>query len=126
MRILLVEPDQVLGRTYKQTLKAAGHKIAWYRSGQAALNAIDQELPDVVVLEVQLGTHNGIEMLYEIRSYPEWQTLPVVIHTLNTAVRDEIFAAALRQLNVSDVLYKPATTSRQLVRAIESVVEHAT
>src|ERR1700733_7447717 len=80
-QILLIEPDKSLAKTYHQALKQAGHKVVSVTSSQQAINSADKLAPDVVVLEIQLVGHSGIEFLYEFRSYPEWQSIPVIVHS---------------------------------------------
>ena len=120
MKILLVEPDEILGHTAQTSLQAAGHAVTVRRSAQAALDALDADLPDIIILELQLGIHNGVEFLYELRSYLEWQHIPVIVHTLNARILDERFAGALKQLGVTALLYKPRTSSKNL---LDSVVQ---
>lgn len=119
MHVLLVEPDRVLGQTYSQALKNAGHKITWKRSAQTALDSLDDQIPDLIVLELSLGVHNGVELLYEIRSYHEWQKVPVIVHTLNHYSKSDLFEPALKRLGIIEVLYKPNTSLKQLIRAVE-------
>ncbi len=122
MNVLLIEPDQVLGGAIKTGLERAGLEVWWRRRAQSALDALDEHVPDLIVLEVQLGVHNGIEFLYEIRSYEEWQQLPVIIHTLNPQLKEPTFQAAIKQLGVEHVLYKPQTSMKQLIQAIAQTV----
>ena len=118
MKILLLEPDEILGQTAKASLLAAGHAVTVRRSAQTALDALDADLPDIIILELQLGIHNGVEFLYELRSYPEWQHIPVIVHTLNARILDERFVVALKQLGVTALLYKPRTSSKSLVDSV--------
>lgn len=119
MLVLVVEPDKILGEAVKTTLEAFGFVVVWRRSAQKALDTLDDELPDLIILELQLGLHNGVEFLHEIATYPEWQHIPVIIHTINSKAQDEIFADSLEQLNVKAVLYKPKTTTVQLVNTVK-------
>lgn len=114
----MVEPDRVLGKAAEAKLKSAGHQVIRCQSAQTALDALDQSPPDVVILELQLGIHNGIEFLYEMRSYTEWQRIPVIVHTINSHVTDDQFKKPFAQLGVESVLYKPRTTSDKLVQAV--------
>lgn len=114
MNILLVEPNHTLGGIYRQALAKAGHEVSVAKSAQAAVYLADKSCPDVVVLEMQLPGHSGVEFLYEFRSYPEWQDIPVVLHTF-VAEQD---LAALSGLNVAAYLYKPAAKLKQLVRTV--------
>lgn len=121
MYILLVEPDRVLGQTYSEALKTAGHEVVWKRSAQSALDSLDTKVPDLIVLELQLGLHNGVEFMYEMRSYHEWQHIPVLVHTINHYSRSDIFEPALKQLGIVEVLYKPQTSLKRLIRTVENI-----
>ena len=122
MNVLLVEPDTVMARNVRNALSAAGHSVQWRRSAQTGIDGLDHTTPDVVVLEVQLGLHNGVEFLYEMRSYPEWQAIPVVICSMQRSVLGSEYARAFRELGVHAVLYEPDTSLRALVREVEATV----
>jgi DNA-binding response OmpR family regulator len=117
MKILLVEPNKPLGNVYKKALTKAGHDVTLSRDAQAAVYEADQSTPDMVVLELQLPGHGGVEFLYEFRSYPEWRNIPIVLHTF-VAEADIILPS---QLNVALHLYKPSTSLKQLVRAVNEI-----
>lgn len=122
MTILLVEPDKFLGEATKAALVAAGLKVVWRRNAQTALDAVDDQKPDLIILELQLGQHNGVELLYEIASYPEWQDIPSIVYTLNARAQDQAFATALEQLKVQTVLYKPHAATAELVKTVKNLV----
>lgn len=119
MVILLIEPDTKLAGIYRAALEQAGHSVSWARQAQSAVHAADDEKPDVVLLELQLSAHNGIEFLYELRSYAEWKDIPVVLLTLVTPSSLMITKEMLQSLGIFDVLYKPATNLKQLLGAVE-------
>jgi len=121
MNILLIEPDAKLAVLYAQALEAAGHKVARAMDAQNAVHAADAQKPDVVLLELQLTAHNGIEFLYEFRSYREWQQIPVILLTMVTPGSLQITRDMLESFGIADILYKPATNLRQLVRAVEEL-----
>jgi DNA-binding response OmpR family regulator len=114
MRVLLIEPDTLQATIYAQALERAGHQVSHVVSAQTAVHAADEQMPDVVVLELQLPQHNGVEFLYEFRSYAEWQGIPVLLHTFVPG--DELAHAATlhRELGVVAALYKPTTSLGQL------------
>lgn len=120
MHVLLIEPDKVLADTYTQTLRAAGHTVAAVSSAQDGVHAADEQLPDVVVLELQLPGHNGIEFLYEFRSYSEWLQVPIIVHSFVPPA--ELTGTILqRELGVVAVLHKPETNLAQLRAAVQSL-----
>lgn len=125
MHILLLEPDKILAGVYKAALEQAGHSISLSHHAQQAVFAADQKAPDLVILEMQLPGHSGIEFLYEFRSYPEWQNVPVITHTLVDPDNLKIQAFQLSQLGVVKYLYKPTTTLTQLVQNIGQELQTA-
>ena len=122
MNILLIEPDKKLGATYKTALQHHGHTVHWAAHAQDAVHAADTERPDIIVLELQLAAHNGIEFLHEFRSYSEWLTIPVILLTMVPPTSLQITQEIMNDFGIVRCLYKPATTLKQLVTAIEGSV----
>lgn len=122
MNILLVEPDRLLADTYRAALETAGHRVVMCASAQSAIFAADEGVPDVVILELQLVGHSGLEFLYEFRSYPEWQHVPVVALTHIPAGEFSGGWDILRdQLGVRAYHYKPLTSLQKLLRTISDI-----
>jgi len=120
MHVLLIEPNRVQAQTIGAALERDGHTVAHAVSAQAAVHHADEQTPDVVVLELQLPQHNGVEFLYEFRTYPEWLRVPVVLHTF-VPIRELTRAATLQtELGVVRMLYKPATSLAQLCAAVRA------
>ena len=118
-QILLIEPNRVLARTYHRALESAGHQVRICSTAQSAIIAADEINPEVVVLELQLVAHSGAEFMYEFRSYPDWQSVPVIVHTQVPPQQfSDSFAATQRQLGIVEYLYKPATDLNTLLAAV--------
>lgn len=121
MNILLIEPDRLLARTYQEALRQAGHVVQTAATAQAAIHAADDVRPDLVVLEMQLTSHSGIEFLYEFRSYPDWQGVPVVVvSNVPPGEFSESWQLLKEELGVQAYHYKPRTTLRALLKTVES------
>ena len=121
MNILLIEPNRLLAKTYRQALENAGHHVRWQQAAQAAIAAADSQSPDCVVLELQLAGHGGIEFLYEFRSYTDWQGIPIIVHSFVAEENIVLQRPQFHLLGVTNYLYKPSTTLRQLVQAVNEV-----
>lgn len=117
-KLLLIEPDKILARTYSDFLQAHGHAVMCVFSAQAAIVSLDSFEPDLIILELQLPGHNGVEFLYELRSYTDLQEVPVLVHTSipkgSFANADTVLAA----LGVTDYLYKSISSLRQLAAVV--------
>lgn len=120
--ILLIEPDYLLGKMYVGFLKDKGHSVTLTRSAQQAVHFADEKSPDVVVMEIQLKGHNGIEFLYEFRSYSEWLHIPIIINSFVPHIEFSRMPMLTKELGVKTYLYKPTTTLEKLGRSIELLV----
>lgn len=120
--ILLIEPDQHLARIYKAALADANYDVNHVLHAQDAIHNADQHRPDVVLLEVQLAGHNGIEFLYEFRSYSEWKDIPVVLLTMVPPSSIKLSSTVMQQLVIADCLYKPETNLKKLVQAVANAL----
>ncbi|HET9098194.1 MAG TPA: hypothetical protein VFN51_01100 [Candidatus Saccharimonadales bacterium] len=122
-KVLLIEPDFILARTYKVALETVGHTVIMVSGAQSGISAADDCMPDAVVMEIQLIEHSGIEFLYEFRSYPEWQAIPVIIHS---QIPPSEFAGSWeilkRDLGVNAYLYKTGTTLGSLIKTVEGAL----
>lgn len=122
-RVLLIEPDHLLAKNTCRALKRAGHTVDWSVEPQAAVNLADTHIPDVVIIDMLLAGRSGIEFLYEFRSYPDWQAIPVIVcsslpeHEVGT--HEHSFA----QLDIRKFLYKPHTSLTDLVQAVGQILQ---
>lgn len=123
MHILFVEPDAVLAATYQTALVAAGHTVALVRTAQQAVFAADEQKPGVVVLEPQMARHNGVEFLYEFKSYPEWQGIPVVILTTLPVAELEALSVLRRDLGVVSILGKSQVNMTKLCEIVAKIAK---
>ena len=123
MKVLIIEPDVVLAKQYEKAFIAAGVDVHLSSGAQTAVMSVDEQKPDVVVLELQLAGHSGIEFLHEFRSYEDWADIPVIIHS---SVPDYVIGAdtkVWKRLGVVRYFYKPKTSLQQLVGAAKSAVD---
>lgn len=117
--ILLLEPDAILGQIYQTALTKNGRTVQWFRSAAAAIASIDKELPELIVTELQLPLHNGVEFLYELRSYQDLTSIPVIVLTNVPPPFKSFSAKLLGQLGIEAYHYKPLTKLADLIRSVE-------
>lgn len=121
--ILMLEPDAILADTYQRAFEHDGHTVRRSVSAQDAVYQVDERQPDVIIVEMQLVAHSGIEFLYELRSYPEWQHIPVLIHSIIPPTEFQASRQLLSGiLGVRNYLYKPQTSLPKLLSAIKQTV----
>ncbi len=121
--ILVLEPDAKLAQMYAQVLQTRQHTTAVAHTAQDAVSEADAAKPDAVVLELQLTSHSGIEFLYEFRSYTDWREVPVIV--LSNVPPTEFAASQqllYQRLGVTGYYYKPRTSLKALLRAVEETL----
>jgi DNA-binding NtrC family response regulator len=113
--ILIVDDEPAIGWSLRETLADLGHEVALAADIPAALAAARDQSPDAILLDVRLGSRDGIAALPEIRAVAGG--VPVVVMTafgdLDTAVRAV-------QAGAFDYLVKPFDLER-----ITQVVDRA-
>ncbi|QQS17973.1 hypothetical protein IPL68_04955 [Candidatus Saccharibacteria bacterium] len=121
MHVLLIEPDVLLAKTYMAALRKQGHRISHSVTAQQAIAAADARQPDVVVLTFAIARHNGVEFLYEFKSYTEWRDVPVVL-LVSQLNHDMAQRESLRhELGVREVLIVSQLTLKKLCDAVANV-----
>jgi DNA-binding response OmpR family regulator len=115
LRLLLVEDDTSLGNGLVTALKRDGYTVDWLKDGLHALQAFEQEVFDLMILDLGLPRLDGLAVLKQLRS--QGQELPVLILTARDAVDDRI---AGLDAGADDYLVKPfdVTELQARVRAL--------
>ena len=88
MRVLLVEDDRMIGEAVAQALKDAGYAVDWVRDGQAAIDTLEIQTYDVVLLDLGLPKKDGMTVLQSIRARDN--PVAVLVITARDGVDDRI------------------------------------
>jgi DNA-binding response OmpR family regulator len=92
MEVLAVDDEPALVELVAASLSAAGHHVRTAADGLAALDALREMRPDVVILDVMMPELDGWGVLEGIASDRGMRDLPVVMLTALTSERDVIRA----------------------------------
>ncbi len=115
-RVLLAEVDRESATERARWLAGRGMTVRLASNGQAALSALADFRPDVLVVDQELSDVRGIELIQLVRAQPEQAALPIVLMSANGDVADRFDAVAA---GCDDVLLKPVR-ARHLAHAISS------
>lgn len=118
MKVLILESDKIFARNLRAYLERAGHKVCCNVDAQVAIISADAEQPDAIVLDLLLAGRSGAEFLYEFRSYPEWQEVPVYVVSSVPAAEAGVDTNCFSHLAIKQFFYKPATTLAEIVASI--------
>ena len=112
--ILLVDDEQDFLEPIAFWLEAKGYRVRMALNGEKALKLVEQETPDIILLDVNMPVMNGIDTLKNIRK--KYQTLPVI---MITAELEKL--PVLQDLGISGFFPKVGTLT-QLEQLLEPII----
>jgi CheY-like chemotaxis protein len=80
-KILIAEDDPASRELVREILAAQGYQVIEATDGQEALRMVEEESPDLVLLDIQLPRVNGLAVVRQLRQNPRLANLRVVAVT---------------------------------------------
>jgi DNA-binding response OmpR family regulator len=118
-RVLIVEDEQDIAGLIKHTLERSGSADAEIvNSGDAALKAVADHPPDLIILDLNLPVLSGTEVCRILRSRPEVRHVPIIMLTARTSENDRV---AGLELGADDYVTKPFSL-RELTARVRAVL----
>ena len=111
MRVLLVEDDPMIGEAIRGALKDASYAADWVKNGQTALDTLDCQQYDLVLLDLGLPGKDGLDVLSSIRGKDN--PVPLLIITARDGLDDLIHGL---DGGADDYLLKPFEIAELLAR----------
>ncbi|WP_158047569.1 sigma-54-dependent transcriptional regulator [Skermanella pratensis] len=115
-KVLLVEDTPSLARVYAEYLKKAAFTVETVETGAAALEALRETVPQVVLLDLQLPDMNGMEILKHVSG----QQIPTAVVVITAHASVNLAVEAMRY-GAYDFVVKPFTADRLLVTVRNAV-----
>jgi two-component system KDP operon response regulator KdpE len=110
VKVLVVDDDSTLRRTLGIGLRAEDHEVLIAADGRSALQALREDRPDIVVLDLGLPDLSGVDVLRRLRA---WSTVPVVVLSARADSTEKVQAL---DLGADDYDTKPFGMEELLAR----------
>jgi two-component system response regulator (stage 0 sporulation protein F) len=91
-KILVVDDEEHIRLLYSEELTEAGYEVLTAADGYKLIERIEEEKPDLVVLDIKMVDYNGLDLLQEIRN--RFYNLPVILCTAYDTYKEDIKAIA--------------------------------
>lgn len=111
MRILLVEDDRSLSRAISTILQKNNYSVDCVNNGQLALDYLEQDIYDAVIMDIMMPVMDGITALKNLRK--RGNNIPVLMLTAKTEIDDKVEGL---DNGANDYLTKPFDTRELLAR----------
>lgn len=121
-RILILDQDKLYVRSITSQLIKNGYSVDVAINAQSAIAKIDKVAPDLILCEVLLTGHNGLEFMHELRSYPEWQGIPLIVLSRIDKLDIQITKKNMMDYGIIDIWYKPEVSMQSLLEKIERIL----
>lgn len=110
--ILAVDDTAIILTRISNTLRN-DYDVITLNSGVRALRYLEQEKPDLILLDIQMGQKDGIETLQDIRNMKDRSDIPVI---MLTGVEDKDVVLKSAKLGICDYILKPFSSDDLLER----------
>jgi DNA-binding response OmpR family regulator len=118
-RVLVVEDEQDIAGLIKHALERGGDaQVDIVSSGEAALKAVAEDPPDVLILDLNLPILGGLEVCRILRGRPATARVPIIMLTAKTSEADRVMGL---DVGADDYVTKPFSL-RELAARVRAVL----
>ena len=109
-RILVVDDDTAILRLLSTNLKARGYEVITATDGEEALEAVQKDYIDLIILDIMMPKVDGVQVCRHIR---EWSDIPIIILSARGDENDKVKCL---ELGADDYLTKPFGIAELMAR----------
>lgn len=114
-RVLMVDDDPVIVKFVSANLRARGFEVVTAEDGEAALRAMEETMPNLVLLDLLMPGIDGFEVCRRIRRS---STVPIIVLT---AIGESSTRLELLSLGANDYITKPFDVA-DLLRRVRTML----
>jgi PAS domain S-box-containing protein len=118
-QILIVEDDALLREMLRRMLETTHWEIMEAENGREAIDLVQRQTPDLILLDLMLPEMDGFEFLNQLRQTPTGRSIPVIVVTAM-----ELTAAEIDRLDgyVAQILQKGSYSRDELLHQIRDLL----
>lgn len=117
-RVLVVEDEEDISELIRFNLDCEGFSVTTVADGEHALQAVQRQRPDLVILDLMLPGMPGVEVCKRLRAGEGTARLPIVIVTAKSSEADRVVGL---EMGADDYVVKPFSV-RELVARVRAVL----
>jgi two-component system response regulator (stage 0 sporulation protein F) len=117
-KILVVDDEEHIRLLYSEELSEAGYEVITAADGFKLIERIEEERPDLVVLDIKMIDYNGLDLLQEIRN--KFYNLPVILCTAYDTYKEDIKAIAADFYVIKS--FDLTELKKKIARALEATI----
>ena len=111
--VLVVEDEEAVSYVIRRCLETSGFAVIEARDGETALKLVEEESPDLILLDVKIPRMDGFEVCRRIKEDLRFQHIPILMLTALTEQDERVKGL---DLGASDYVVKPFNVQELLAR----------
>ncbi len=119
-KIAIIEDDPVISQMYRMKFEADGFEVQLANNGERGVALVENYMPDLILLDLQMPEMTGDEALQIIRKNEWGKDIPVIILT---NLGEEEAPKTIRSLGIHSYIVKAELTPRQVVQRVKDALE---
>ncbi len=119
--VFLVEDDEDIALVVSESLKGEGYSVRSFSRGLDFYPAVEEETPDLVVLDIMLPDHDGFRIARFLKNRPDLNRVPLIFLTARGSEEDRLRGF---ELGADDYIAKPFSVKEFLAR-VRAVMRRA-
>jgi len=116
--IAVVEDEQDILKLVSMHLERARYKVHTFQTGKELFDSLNDELPDLLILDLMLPDADGLEICKELRKNSKTVSIPIIMLTAKGEETDKIIGL---ELGADDYVTKPFSP-KELVARVKAVL----
>lgn len=117
--ILIVEDELPFRLIYCDALEISGYSASEAENGEAAMKAIEQSPPDLILLDLVLPKLSGFDVLAILKQSPKTKAIPVIVYSV---LDDKVSIDRALALGADDFAIKGETPAAKVVDKVRKLL----
>ncbi len=111
--VLLIEDEPAQREVLAYNLEAEGYRVSRAEDGEQGLLLVDEDAPDVIVLDWMLPSVSGIEVCRQLKIRPETRAIPIIMLSARSEEVDKVRGL---EIGADDYVVKPYAVAELMAR----------
>lgn len=118
--ILIVEDELPFRQIYRDAMEMHGYTVIEAGDGQEALDIIEKQRPDLVLLDLVLPKINGFDVLTRLKNSDDLKNIPVVVYSI---MNDKPSIDRAIKLGANDFTVKGETPAVEVLNKVRALLK---
>jgi DNA-binding response OmpR family regulator len=118
-QVLIADDEPNIAAALEYLLQRSGYEVSIARNGEEALKLIEQNRPDLVLLDVMMPVRSGYEVCQVMRAREDWRHIKIVVLTAKGREADASKGMALG----ADLYITKPFSNRDLIAKINGLLD---